>query len=292
MNVFLPLALAFFQAAAPAPVPIHDEPLTKPVVVYPADAKKARIEGTVTLQINVSPTGQVTSVEALSGPIALRQAAIDAYAHESYPPLITNGKPTPAIITTAVAFKLNELPPDTDQQLDRAFAPLHTNCQVLSSRKDPTAPDVCRQALDMANRFSPNFERDVHATAYNDLVLALSSVKRNKEATDLANQSIDLFVDSDPVHTVHSSAAATATITRAEIRYLTDNYRGAESDCVAAEEIIRTLLHDELQSEAEVDRSANYRQQLRETMLLHAVALEHQGKKSEANKLREQAKYI
>ena len=62
------------------------------------------------------------------------------------------------------------------------------------------------------------------------------------------------------------------------------------ADCLAAEEIIHTLLNDG--SQDDVDKAANYRQELRETMLLHAVVLEHMDRKAEAKKLRDEAKYI
>jgi TonB family protein len=271
-----------------APAPVTDEPLKLPPIVYPAEAKKARIEGTVVLEIKVAPTGEVTSVEALSGPIALRQAAIDAYSHATYKPLLKNGIATPADITTSVNFKLKELPPDTDQQIDQAFEPLHARCQTLYARKDPEAVDVCQKALDMANRFSPNFEKDVHATAYNDLVLALIDAKQKPEAARLGDEAVARFVDPNPAITHHSGAAATAYITRAEIRSLNRNPKGSAADCAAAEEIIRSLLQDE----AEVDKAANYRNQLRETMLLHAVVLEQMHKDYEAKKLREQARFV
>jgi TonB family protein len=287
VTVLLTLALAAGLQLAP-PSTTVDEPITRPTIVYPADAKKARIEGSVQLQIHVDPTGHVTAVQALDGPVALRQAAIDAYTHAAYKPLLTNGKPAPAVITTSVAFHLQELPPDTDQKLAAAFAPLHVACQNDYATKSPDAVASCQQALDMANRFSPTFLPNEHATAYNDLVLALIAVKGNAQALRLGDQAVDFFLDPNPARTHHSPAAATAYITRAEIRYTVDNYKGTEADCIATEEIVRTLLQDE----SEVDKSANYRQQLRETMLLHAAAEDHMHRPDKAKKLREQAKYI
>ena len=117
------LLLAFQTQTAPAKAPIQDEPLTVPAIAYPADAKKARFQGTVQLQIDVDATGHVTAVQALSGPIPLRQAAIDAYAHATYSPILVNGKPAPAIITTSVNFTLKALPPDTDLRTEWHFGP-------------------------------------------------------------------------------------------------------------------------------------------------------------------------
>ncbi|WP_162538605.1 energy transducer TonB [Granulicella sp. WH15] len=301
MKALLPIALLLASSGSPAraaaqavsaqpsaAATLNDEPITPPSVVYPEEAKKARIQGVVVLEINVSAKGEVIGVRAVSGPEPLRQAAVDAYRHAAYRPLLTDGKPTPAIITTSVNFNLKELPPDTDQKIDAAFEPLHARCQTLSAQNSADAVAACQEALAMANRFSPRFETGVHATAYNDLVLALIAAKRKPEASQLGEEAVSRFVDLNPDVMHHSPAAATAFITRAEIRSLTNNLRGAEKDCLAAEEIIRSLL----QNEAEVDKSANYRQQLRETMLLRAAVLDEQHKTSQAKKLREQARYI
>jgi TonB family protein len=151
------LFLALFQVAAPAQAtaPVQDEPLSVPAIAYPADARQARIQGSVQLQIEVDATGHVTAVTALGGPIPLRQAAIDAYSKATYRPILVHGKPAPAIVTTSVNFTLKELPPDTDALVDAQFKPLQANCEQLAQAPDtaktPEALEACRKALDMAS---------------------------------------------------------------------------------------------------------------------------------------------
>ena len=142
--ILLAILALFLQQAPPPPPPVQIEPLTAPSIAYPADAKAARITGTVHLEINVDPTGKVTAVKALDGPPQLRQAAIDAYSRVTYRPLLKNNIPTPAIVTTSVNFTLTEAPPDDDMQVNAKFQPLHTNCQQLSVDKAPSAMDICR----------------------------------------------------------------------------------------------------------------------------------------------------
>jgi TonB family protein len=279
-------------AQAPAPAAIHDEPLSVPAVVYPADARQARTEGTVQLQVNVDATGHVTSVDALSGPVALRQAAIDAYMQATYPPLIVAGHASSAIVTTAVNFSLKELPPDTDQLVDKQFEPLHARCQQLSLDKSADAMGVCQQAVNMSERFTPQAQLEVRATALNDLVLLLivdgKKSKELPEAGVYADRAVAL-VSASGKSLPHTPAVAIAFITRAEVRSLAGNLKGSAADCAEAEEVLTTLLADQAKDVKENDRSGNLRVQLRDTYLLHAIVLERDGKKKDAAKMRVRA---
>ena len=300
----MPKAIAFLlfallqQAPAPQPAgpPTQDEPLTLPAIVYPALAREQRIQGTVHLEIAVDAAGQVFGVKALDGPLLLRQAAIDAYAHATYKPLLHDGRPAPAIVTTAVIFHLDELPPDSDQIVDKQFSILHSNCQELSLEHAPNALQTCRQAVDYSRRFSPGAQLEARATAYNDLVLLLiangkyaghGSAAPNPdlpEAAVLADQAIDLIAGS----TAHTPAVAVAYITRAEVRSLQGDLKGSAEDCATAEETLNILIQDQAKDLAN-DRTANYRGQLKETLLLHAIVLERQHRKKDAERLRAEA---
>jgi TonB family protein len=292
------LLLASLQTPQ-APAPIHDEPLTLPAVVYPADAKASRIQGTVRLQIDVDATGHVTQVQALDGPEPLRQAAIDAYSKATYRPILVGGRPTPAIITTSVHFALQELPPNTDQQLDALFHPAQQHCEQLAqapdTAKSPEALEACRHALDLASHLSPGYDLEAHATAFNDVVLILIAGGKKStslpEADILAGQAIDLVAPfaQDARGAAHRPAVAIASITRAEVRSLEGNLRGAALDCAQAEETLTTLLQDNVSAEPENDRAANYRVQLRETYQLHAVIADRDHRPQDAKRLRQRA---
>ena len=291
------LLLALATAASPAqgtatPAAIKDEPITLPPVVYPDEARQARIEGTVPLQVNVDSSGHVSSVQALGGPVLLRQAAIDAYSHAVYPPLITNGRPSPAIITTSVNFSLKELPPDTDLLVDRAFEPLHARCQRASLDRTADALELCRRTVQSAERFSPTAQLEVRATALNDLVLLL--IVDGKRSTHLpeaglyADRAVDLVTESGR-SLPHTPAVAIAYITRAEVRSLAGNLKGSATDCAEAEEVLATLLADQAKDVKDSDRAGNLRVQLRDTYLLHAIVLQRAGKNKEAQGLRDRA---
>ena len=300
MIPLLILLLAHARTAVPQ-APIHDEPITLPAIVYPADAKAARIQGTVHLEISVDPTGHVTAVRALDGPEPLRQAAIDAYTRATYRPLMKDNYPTPAVVTTAVNFNLTEAPPDNDMQVDARFQPLHQRCQQLSVSKDPAALDTCRQALAMSRRFSTGAQLEARATAYNDLVLLLIADGKKStnlpEAGPLADQAVNL-VDSATKADPHKPAVAVAYITRAEVRSLAGELPAAIADCQVAEEILTTLLADQgKKTDATLDRTENeragsYRVQLRGTLELHAILLDREHKAKEAKAVRHRAELV
>ncbi len=283
------LAFSLLLQAAPAAAPIlHVEPLTLPLIVYPAQARADRVQGTVQLEIAVDSTGHVFGVKAIDGPEPLRQAAIDAYAKATYKPLLANGVAGPAVVTTAVNFSINEAPPEPGQSLTKQFLAQQGLCQQLSNAKAADALTACRQAVTTSHEFAPGAELEARATSLNDLVLLLVADGKKSthlpEAAALAEQALDLVAGSSP----HSPAIAVAYITRAEVRSLQGDLPGAASDCDVAEEALTTTLTDDPENE----RAGRYRVQLRETYLLHAVVLDRESgraNKAEATQLRARA---
>jgi TonB family protein len=73
---------------------------------YPADARKAHVEGTVVLNAVISKTGEITNLQVTSGPESLRQSAIDAVRTWQYKPYILNGEPTAVETTINVTYNL------------------------------------------------------------------------------------------------------------------------------------------------------------------------------------------
>jgi TonB family protein len=74
--------------------------------VYPEAAKKARLEGVVTLECRITPEGKVADVKVLHGAPELNDAAIEAVRQWEYEPTILNGKPVSVTMTVRVAFRL------------------------------------------------------------------------------------------------------------------------------------------------------------------------------------------
>jgi protein TonB len=75
--------------------------------LYPQAARAANVEGTVVLQATISKTGIVTNLRAVSGPMLLRKAALDAVKTWTYHPYLLDGAPVAVQTTVSVVFSLN-----------------------------------------------------------------------------------------------------------------------------------------------------------------------------------------
>jgi len=73
--------------------------------VYPAEARRANLQGVIALDIVVGRDGSVVSMHALNGPDALVRAAMDALRWWKFEPYRVNGEPAVVETTVAVEFK-------------------------------------------------------------------------------------------------------------------------------------------------------------------------------------------
>ena len=111
-----PVMRAENQPAAP-PSPISAAPASRTVrapnlitstrPTYPSIARQSSTQGTVVVSAEVDEKGNVSSAKAISGPVTLRQAAIDSVKQWKYSPALVDGKPATAQVTINVQFRLN-----------------------------------------------------------------------------------------------------------------------------------------------------------------------------------------
>ncbi len=87
---------------------------------YPLEAKLVRLEGTVVLHAVIDRTGEVSQVNALSGPPLLESAAVDAVRQWQYRPYAVNGQAVDVETTIEVVFALDGNRPTTHAQTARA----------------------------------------------------------------------------------------------------------------------------------------------------------------------------
>jgi TonB family protein len=74
--------------------------------VYPSIAKTSRVAGTVELHAIISTNGTIKDLQAVSGPVMLRQAAVDAVRKWRYEPYRLNKQPVEVETTINVVFTL------------------------------------------------------------------------------------------------------------------------------------------------------------------------------------------
>jgi protein TonB len=75
--------------------------------VYPPEAGRARIEGTVVLMAVIGKDGSVEDVRVESGLPILAQAAIDAVKQWRYKPYLLNGEPVEVDSRITINFTLS-----------------------------------------------------------------------------------------------------------------------------------------------------------------------------------------
>jgi TonB family protein len=76
--------------------------------IYPAEARKAGIEGVVIMEATTDLYGRVADVKVLRSIPALDQAAKDAVRQWVYEPMIVDGKPRPVTFTVTLQFTLDD----------------------------------------------------------------------------------------------------------------------------------------------------------------------------------------
>jgi TonB family protein len=90
-----------------------DAPMVEPKLlkaanpVYPPDAMRDYITGDVKAEVTVEPSGHVGKVNVLSGPKALRDAAVEALKQYEYSPATQGGKAIESKTTEVVKFWFN-----------------------------------------------------------------------------------------------------------------------------------------------------------------------------------------
>jgi TonB family protein len=99
------------QKPAPASVNAKADSLvivSKVQPVYPAEAKKNKVSGSVILAAIIGKDGTVERLRVVSGPSALQHAAIEAVKQWRYQPFLLNGNPIVVKSNITVTFTLAE----------------------------------------------------------------------------------------------------------------------------------------------------------------------------------------
>jgi len=77
------------------------------VPMYPAVAKRAAIEGDVTVDAMIDTNGKLTNMKVVSGQPLLQQAALDSLRTWKYEPAYLDDKPVPVQTSITVKFRIH-----------------------------------------------------------------------------------------------------------------------------------------------------------------------------------------
>lgn len=118
-SIFLLIALAaaaLSQEASKSPRLHVDQSvmsaliLTKVAPIYPPLARQARIQGQVTLNVDIGKSGDVTDMQLISGHPMLAPAAIAAVKQWKYAPYEVNQEPVEVETNVIVSFRMADTP--------------------------------------------------------------------------------------------------------------------------------------------------------------------------------------
>jgi len=101
------------QAKTPKKIAVSEEQmegnvLNKVQPVYPPEAKKKKVHGTVVLDAVIGKDGTIKDVKAVSGPKMLQQSSIDAVKQWTYKPYLLNGDPVEVETHINVIYSLDK----------------------------------------------------------------------------------------------------------------------------------------------------------------------------------------
>ena len=80
--------------------------ITDVKAVYPEEARAAKVQGVVIIEVLIGPDGTVQDAKVLRGIPLLDQAALDAVRQWVFTPTLVNGVAVPVIVTMTVNFTL------------------------------------------------------------------------------------------------------------------------------------------------------------------------------------------
>jgi protein TonB len=74
--------------------------------IYPVEALRKKIEGQVLVEVVTNRKGEVLSATVITGPLLLREAAIEAVKQWKHEPYQGNNKPLKRIFTISISFEI------------------------------------------------------------------------------------------------------------------------------------------------------------------------------------------
>jgi TonB family protein len=123
--------------------------------VYPPIAKAAHVQGTVVFDLRIGATGRIESMNVVSGPAMLQQAAIDCLKQWTFHPFEKDGGPVVAHGQYSIIFVLSDSSnttighgPPVPQQEPTQIIEVKAKSEATASVTDPTLNDKFEAADD------------------------------------------------------------------------------------------------------------------------------------------------
>lgn len=109
--------------------------------VYPPNAKAAHVQGTVVFDLRIGTSGKIESMNVVSGPPMLQQAAIDCLKQWTFHPFEKDGVPVVATGQYSIIFVLSDQSNTTIGHEPPSAATVHTVTIHVQSENAAQGPD-------------------------------------------------------------------------------------------------------------------------------------------------------
>jgi TonB family protein len=289
--------------------------------VYPPIAKAAHIQGTVVFDLRIGTTGKIESMQVVSGPAMLQQAATDCLKQWTFHPFEKDGAPAIAMGQYSIIFVLSDQtnttighgPPSVpsadsaapvktvtvhvlsdnaatgpDEQLNKKFDDADDACKkgILSRQFNNTTTSACKDAAELVEKLPMDANYVARRSAFVYAATAYGDVGDLKSALPWANKAVEVvklgFDD--------ASGSSAAYSTRGTVEGLLGDLTAADQDLTVAEDFSRKGIAW-IEKEAPSLRQEYVRPFVRD-LQFHAKVLQALGRRDEAQKkLDEAAKY-
>ncbi len=278
--------------------------------VYPPIAKAAHVQGTVVLDLRIGTTGKIESIDVVSGPPMLRQAAIDCVKQWTFHPFDRVGVPAIATGQVSIIFTLGDQsnttvghgPPGAqgqpsqtvtvnvksedaasgpDEELNNEFDDADSACKkgILSRQFNDATVSVCRDAALLAEKLPEDGNYVARRSAFVYAATAYGDIGDFKSALPWAEKAVDIV----KLGQGGNSGSSAAYATRGEIEGFLGDYLDADRDLTAAEDFDRKAIASD---------GDYYEHDLAQNLQFHAKVLQAMGRPDEAQKkLDEAAKF-
>jgi len=277
---------------------------------YPPEARAAHVQGTVVLNLLIGTTGKIESMDVVSGPSMLRQAAIDALKQCTFHPFKKDGVPAIAMGRYNLIFTLGDqsnsragqgahpstLPSSSapvktitvhvlsdnaatgpDEKLNKQFDDADYACtkRILSQQFNDEMVSACKNAAELADKLETDGNHAAKRSAFVHAAIAYADTKAFTDALPWANKAVEV------VELGHDSSSGASAV-RGDVKAFLGDLEAADRDLTAAEDYGRRAVAAE----------GNRRNRLAQDLQFHAKILQGLGRADEATKkLDEAAKY-
>lgn len=281
---------------------------------YPPEAKAAHVQGTVVLSLRIGTNGKIESMDVVSGPPMLRQAATDALKQWTFHPFDKDGVPaigtgrynliftlgdqsnnesaggshsiaapgsSGPVKTVTVHILSDNAASGPDEKLKKEFASADDACKkgVLSQQFNDATVSACKNAAELAEKLQTDGNYVAKRSAFVYAATAYGDTKAFRDALPWANKAVQVVKLG---HDDNSGNSAAYSI-RGQVEAFLGDLDAADRDLTAAEDYGRKAIP------VQGNRRRNL---LAEDLRFHAKVLQALGRAEEASKkLDEAAKY-